>query len=106
MATDVVVLGAGYAGVMAANRMLAAHPEVSVTVVNPRPVFVERVRLHQLAAGSGAAAHDLAEVLHPAAVVHLGTAVQIGADRVLLADGTALPFDVAIYAVGSGAGVP
>ncbi|EME61871.1 dehydrogenase [Rhodococcus ruber BKS 20-38] len=106
MATDVVVLGAGYAGVMAANRLLAAHPEVSVTVVAPRPVFVERVRLHQLAAGSGGATHDLADVLHPAAAVHLGAAVHIGRDRVLLADGTALPFRIAVYAVGSGAAAP
>lgn len=106
MTTDVVVLGAGYAGVMAANRLLATHPGVSVTVVAPRPVFVERVRLHQVAAGSGAATHDLADVLHPAAAVHVGTAVHIGADRVLLADGTTLPFRVAIYAVGSGAAVP
>ena len=61
----VVVVGAGYAGVMAANRLLAEHPEVAVTVVNPRPVFVERVRLHQVAAGSGTATHELSDLLHP-----------------------------------------
>ena len=49
--TSIVVIGGGYAGVLAANR-LQAHPDVTVTLINPRPEFVERIRLHQLAAGS------------------------------------------------------
>lgn len=36
--TDVVVIGGEYAGVMAANRS-TRHDDVTVTVVNPRPVF-------------------------------------------------------------------
>ena len=53
----VVVLGAGYAGMIATNRFLGSltGPErqrTSVTVVNPRSEFVERIRLHELAAGS------------------------------------------------------
>ena len=47
---DVVVVGGGYAGVMAANR-LTQRDDVRVTVINPRPVFVPRLRLHQLVAG-------------------------------------------------------
>ena len=34
--TDVVVLGGGYAGVMAANR-LTQRDDVTVTLINPRP---------------------------------------------------------------------
>ncbi|MEV0697860.1 hypothetical protein AB0I53_08065 [Saccharopolyspora sp. NPDC050389] len=50
---QVVVVGAGYAGVMAVNRIAAAgHRDVEVTVVNPRSRFVERLRLHQHAAGT------------------------------------------------------
>jgi NADH:ubiquinone reductase (H+-translocating) len=45
--TDVVVIGGGYAGVMAANR-LTQRDDVTVTLINPRPTFVERLRLHQL----------------------------------------------------------
>lgn len=41
----VVVIGGGYAGVMAANR-LASRDDLAVTLVNPRPQFVERIRLH------------------------------------------------------------
>ncbi|UYP19855.1 FAD-dependent oxidoreductase [Rhodococcus sp. Z13] len=100
----VVVVGAGYAGVTAANRLLATHPEVDVTVVNPRPVFVERVRLHQVAAGSGTATHELTELLHPRAVLQVGTAVQVAPHTVTLADGTELRCDAVVYAVGSGPG--
>jgi len=41
--TDVVVIGGGYAGVMAANR-LTQRDDVTVTLINPRPTFVERLR--------------------------------------------------------------
>ena len=98
---DVVVVGAGYAGVTAANR-LARHPEVAVTVVNPRAVFVERTRLHQVAAGSGSATHNLADLLHPRASLRVATAERIEPDAVTLTDGTALRCDAVVYAVGSG----
>ncbi|MCB8912908.1 NADH dehydrogenase, FAD-containing subunit [Rhodococcus rhodochrous J3] len=100
----VVVVGAGYAGVMTANRLLAEHPEVAVTVVNPRPVFVERVRLHQVAAGSGTATHELSDLLHPRATLHVGSAVRIEPHAVSLADGTVLRCDAVVYAVGSTSG--
>jgi choline dehydrogenase-like flavoprotein len=48
--TDVVVISGGYAGVMAANR-LTRREDVTVTLINPRTSFVERLRLHQLVAG-------------------------------------------------------
>ena len=52
--THVVVLGGGYAGTLAANH-LRLDPNIDITLVNPRPVFVERIRLHQLVANSGTA---------------------------------------------------
>lgn len=56
-AIRVIVIGAGYAGMIATNRVLGSltadeNRRTTVTVVNPRRVFVERIRLHQLAAGS------------------------------------------------------
>jgi NADH dehydrogenase FAD-containing subunit len=54
---EIVVLGAGYAGLIATNRFLGSLTDqeratVRLTVVNPRDDFVERIRLHELAAGS------------------------------------------------------
>src|SRR5215475_14289700 len=60
--TDVVVVGGGYAGVMAANR-LTQRDDVTVTLINPRPTFVERLRLHQLVGGSHHAVVDYRDVL-------------------------------------------
>jgi hypothetical protein len=58
--TNVVVIGGGYAGVMAANRLTQ---RASVTLVNPRAAFVERIRLHQLVAGNHDAFADLSTML-------------------------------------------
>ena len=46
----IVVLGAGYTGVTAA-KLLAKRTGATVTVVNNRDRFVERMRNHQLACG-------------------------------------------------------
>lgn len=46
----IVVLGAGYGGLLAAFR-LAGKTDTPITLINSSPWFVERVRLHQLAAG-------------------------------------------------------
>ncbi|MEU6721054.1 hypothetical protein ABZ897_57195 [Nonomuraea sp. NPDC046802] len=45
----VVVIGGGYAGTLAANH-LRTRADVDITLVNPRPEFVERIRLHQFVA--------------------------------------------------------
>jgi len=102
MSTQVLVLGGGYAGVMAANR-LAGADGVAVTLVNPRPRFVERLRLHQLASGTGDALHEYAQVLAPSVRVVVDEATRIDAARarVVLAGGDELAYDRLVYAVGS-----
>src|ERR1044072_2665854 len=76
--TEVVVVGGGYAGVMAANR-LTKRDDVSVTLINPRPRFVERIRLHQLAGGTHPAEGAYAEVLAPGVRLVVDTATAIDA---------------------------
>ena len=49
--TRVIVIGGGYAGVLAANH-LRLNENVEITLINPREKFVERIRLHQLVTGS------------------------------------------------------
>jgi len=103
----IVVIGGGYAGVLAANR-LRRDPDVEVTVVNPRRAFVERIRLHQMVAESGSATLDLAGMLDSGVRLMVDTAVQIDADRraVRLGSGGVLSYDYLIYAVGSTGAVP
>ncbi|MFJ9440548.1 NAD(P)/FAD-dependent oxidoreductase [Kitasatospora sp. NPDC101235] len=97
----VVVLGAGYAGMLAANRVAKKVRAAEVTVVNPRPDFVERVRLHQQVAGTGAAATPIASMLRAGTTLKVGTVDRIGDGLVALDDGTGLTFDWAFLAVGS-----
>lgn len=101
----VVVVGGGYAGVIAANH-LRQRPEVDVTLVNPRAEFVERIRLHQLVAGSDDAVVSYAEILAPGIelVIDAATRIDSAARHVELFSGAPLPYDYLIYAVGSGSG--
>lgn len=59
----ILVLGAGYAGTLAAVRLARLAPAASITLISDRPTFVERVRLHQVAAGQRIPERPLAEVM-------------------------------------------
>jgi NADH dehydrogenase len=100
--THVVIVGAGYAGTLAANH-LRQRPDIDITVMNPRPVFVERIRLHQLVADTGTATADYATLLGEGIrlVVDSVDHIETAGRRVLLASGTELNYDYLIYAVGS-----
>ncbi|MFF2787972.1 NAD(P)/FAD-dependent oxidoreductase [Streptomyces sp. NPDC058049] len=105
--TEVVVIGGGYAGVMAANR-LTQREGVTVTLVNPRAAFVERIRLHQLAAGTDDAVVEYREVLAEGVRLVVDTVTRINASErsVALGTGAALGYDYLVYAVGSGSAGP
>ncbi|MEG3629724.1 NAD(P)/FAD-dependent oxidoreductase [Streptomyces poriticola] len=105
--TDVIVVGGGYAGVMAANR-LTRRDDVKVTLVNPRPEFVNRVRLHQLVSGSGDAVVDFREVLGERVRLVVGSVERIdtAGRKVTLTGGGAVAYDYLVYAVGSGSADP
>ncbi|NEB74282.1 FAD-dependent oxidoreductase [Streptomyces sp. SID14478] len=105
--TDVVVIGGGYAGVMAANR-LTQRGDVSVTLINPRPAFVHRVRLHQLVGGTDAAVVRYQEVLAQGVRLVVGSVTRIdtAGRSVELASGGQVGYDYLVYAVGSGSADP
>ncbi|MGA9677637.1 MAG: FAD-dependent oxidoreductase [Mycobacterium sp.] len=105
--TRVVVVGGGYAGTMAANH-LRLRPDVDITLVNPRPVFVERIRLHQLVAGSGTATVDYGTLLGGGIqlVVDGADRIETAERRVRLTSGATLDYDYLIYAVGSTGAMP
>jgi NADH dehydrogenase len=100
--THVLIIGGGYAGAMAANH-LRQRKDIDITLVNSRPVFVERIRLHQLVAETGAATADYDWLLGDGIQLIVDTVARIEAvgRRVVLASGTELNYDYLIYAVGS-----
>ena len=105
--TRVVVIGGGYSGVLAANR-LTQRTDLTITLVNPRATFVDRIRLHQLAADTHEAVVDYADVLASRVdlVVDAATRIDAAAHTVELASGRQLTYDRLIYAVGSSSAVP
>lgn len=105
--TKVVVIGGGYAGTIAANRLMQRN-DVTVSLINPRPTFVERLRLHQLVAGSDDAVVDFHEVLADGVrlIVDTATLIEVGERKVTLAAGGAIDYDYLIYAVGSQSAEP
>lgn len=106
----IVVLGAGYTGAIAAGRLARRlRPEdVSITLVNAEPDFVERVRLHQLATGQDLKPRPLGEIFAGTGVrLRLARVTGVDVDRrtvaVTGADGTGeLEYDTLVYALGSG----
>ncbi|KGI69642.1 FAD-dependent oxidoreductase [Mycolicibacterium rufum] len=103
----VLVIGGGYAGVMAANR-LTSRDDLTVTLVNPRPHFVERIRLHQLVAGSDDAAVDYRDVLNDRVHLLVDSVERIdaAARRIVTSSGATLDYDYLVYAAGSTGAVP
>ncbi|GAA1482725.1 hypothetical protein GCM10009624_31650 [Gordonia sinesedis] len=103
----VIVIGGGYAGTLAANQLLA-NKNLTVTLVNPRPQFVERIRLHQLVVGNSPATVAYDKLLNPAIslVVDTVTYIDAGAQKLELASDTVLPYDYLIYAAGSTVSTP
>ncbi|WP_067845085.1 NAD(P)/FAD-dependent oxidoreductase [Nocardia lijiangensis] len=98
---QVVVVGSGYAGTLVANRVSKKVKDAEITVINPRPDFVERVRLHQQIAGTASAATPLVEVLREGITARVGTVDKIGNGTVALTDGARIDFDYVFLAVGS-----
>ncbi|RVX44949.1 NADH dehydrogenase FAD-containing subunit [Nonomuraea polychroma] len=102
----IVVLGAGYTGAFAAGRLAKRlhREDVTITLVNAEPDFVERVRMHQLAAGQDLKPRPLSEMFAGTGVVLRHAKVTgVDADRktvaVIDANGAGL------IAPGSGAGL-
>jgi NADH dehydrogenase FAD-containing subunit len=107
--TRVVVIGAGYAGLLATVRLAGRIRGLpaKITLVNESDVFVERVRLHQYAANQRVKRRPIDDSLRGTGVHFLRgrvTALQ-PADRVIVVETDKgperLPYDKLIYALGS-----
>ncbi|MDX3377784.1 FAD-dependent oxidoreductase [Streptomyces sp. ME02-6991-2A] len=105
----VIVIGAGYAGAIAAGRLARRlrREDVAITLVNPEPDFVERVRMHQLAVGQELRPRPFSEMFAGTGVrLRLAKVTAVDADRrtVSITDGNTteeLAYDTLVYALGS-----
>ncbi|MEU5155958.1 FAD-dependent oxidoreductase [Glycomyces sp. NPDC021274] len=105
----IVILGAGYAGMTAARRLgtLLRGEDAEIVLVNERTDFVERLRLHQVAAGQDLPRYELADLLRGTGVrLHCARVEAVDAgNRTVVADGERIGYDSLVLALGS-AGVP
>ncbi|MCY0951157.1 NAD(P)/FAD-dependent oxidoreductase [Streptomyces sp. H27-S2] len=121
----IVVLGAGYTGAIVAGRLARRlrREDIALTLVNAEPDFVERVRLHQLAAGGDLRPRPFGEMFAGTGVeLKLGAVTAVDVDRktvtVSVTNGPRtgklgaleeVRYDTLVYALGSGwddGGVP
>ncbi|HVG22771.1 MAG TPA: FAD-dependent oxidoreductase [Thermoanaerobaculia bacterium] len=94
----IVILGGGYGGALAAARL--ARRGVPVTLIDARNSLVERIRLHQVAAGDDVPPIPYARIFRNLPVRFLQTRVaSIDRERKLI-NGT-IPYDKLVYALGS-----
>jgi NADH dehydrogenase len=100
----IVVLGAGYTGLTTA-KLLAKRTGATVTLVNNRDRFVERMRNHQLATGQQLRDLPLRDLLRGTGIrllVDQVTRIDLEQRRVELASGAEpVGYDLLVYALGS-----
>jgi NADH dehydrogenase FAD-containing subunit len=112
----IIVLGAGYTGATAAGRLAGRlhRDDVTITLVNAEPDFVERVRNHQLAVGQSLKPRPFSEMFAGTGVeLKPAKVTGVDADRktvtVTVTDGVTdgnraeeeLEYDTLVYALGS-----
>lgn len=108
----VVIIGGGYAGIACATRLARRtrqqRLDIQVTLINERPEFVERIRLHQLTAGQPLKTRPLLPLLARAGVTgkvgrvdHMDLQTQT-----LMVEGQSLRWDRLVLAMGSAIGRP
>jgi len=106
---QIVILGGGYAGMMAALRLSGKRRklDLEITLVNGRDVFIQRPRLHQVATGQDVPHKPIAEMLRGTGVIFRQgwvKALRPDARQVILETDQGpvdLTYDYLVYALGS-----
>jgi NADH dehydrogenase FAD-containing subunit len=109
LSQHIVVLGAGYAGMMAALRLAKRTDpkQAAITLVNAADTFNERVRNHQLAAGQRLREHPLSSLLQGTRIQFLRgtvTALHPAQRQITIQTETGsrqIGYDNLVYALGS-----
>ncbi|MFC4534671.1 NAD(P)/FAD-dependent oxidoreductase [Sphaerisporangium dianthi] len=107
---SILVLGAGYTGLMAAIRLARRTRRLGVRVVlvNPADRFTERLRMHQIASGQRLAERSIPDMVAGTGIAFVqgwATGIDAGARRVTVRTGAdeerTLAYDTLVYAIGS-----
>lgn len=107
--TQILVIGAGYAGMLATVRLAAKtnHKNVQITLINPLNSFIERLRLHQYAANQPVKQRSISGILRGTGVRFVEaqvTSINIHQREVVAKADSGeqrLPYDYLLYTPGS-----
>lgn len=104
----IVILGGGYAGLLMAFRLAGSIGKAAeITLIDAKPYFVERIRLHQMATQQSVPQRFYTELLKGKSVQFVqGWVTAIHPDHNTITfrtatDETTLPYDYLAYALGS-----
>ena len=104
----IIILGGGYAGLTTAQRLSQQKPAAKITLIDAKPAFEERIRLHQVAAGQKTQSFSYQEFLQPLNVTFIQAHIlAIDADSASISiqqtseQPVSLPYDYLVYALGS-----
>ncbi len=107
--TKILILGAGYAGRMAATRLTTLKVDADIVVIDRAPGTYGRIRLHQILSGGRRDSFVPHQDLLPDNVDFVQDSV-LSVDRadqrVWLKSGESLGYDYLVYALGSYTAVP
>ena len=107
--TSILVIGAGYAGLLLTARLAGKAPRdtVSITLVSEADIFTERVRLHQFATSQTIQLRQIDEVLRGTGVRFVRgrvTSITPASHEITIEDqqqAQRLRYDYLVYALGS-----
>ncbi len=104
--TRIVIIGAGYAGVMTALRLAGKDKghRADITLINASGQFVERIRLHQVATNQTLRQHPIQKLLGRRPVHFVQgwiTGIDLNRRVVQVRDQGEIGYDKLVYALGS-----
>lgn len=108
----IIILGAGYAGLTVAKRLASQREDIQITLIDVNSEFVERNRLHQIAAGQTISSYSYDYVLDKINVKFLqGLIIAISPEFSKISikhtngEVGTLQYDYLVYALGSSSDV-
>ncbi|TGL69911.1 NAD(P)/FAD-dependent oxidoreductase [Leptospira jelokensis] len=107
MKTNVVILGAGYAGILCANRLEKQNKNCKITLLSDQFYFQERIRFHEFAVGRAKKRIPIQEYLRKNIDFQLGKVTNIDPNNNTVAFHShqgerSVPYDYLVVAIGSG----
>ncbi|MBM9579015.1 FAD-dependent oxidoreductase [Leptospira sp. 201903070] len=98
----VLIAGGGYAGIIAANRLIRKKLPLEIILVTAKEQFQERIRNHQLLAGTLKKAYSIRSLLHDQVELVVSKIDRIDSEKkqVVLEDSSILLYDFLIYSLG------